>query len=419
MKRTRVLLVTTIVVLLSFTVIACSRAKSDAQIIGEVVTKINADSQVANKQIAVSSTNGVVTLTGSASNDAERAAIAGDAAQVDGVRTVVNNLLVASAPQAAQEADAPQQTDEQQETPAAVEKASPMEKAVPARSRKPSAYRERTVAKTTDTYMPPVASTPASYSSPASYSAPVSAPAQVAVASAPATPAPPPAPTPMTIEAGTTISVRMTDSINSGRNHQGDIWHGTLDAPLMVGETVVVPEGTDVQGRVAEVKDAGHFAGQPELALELTNISANGRKYSVVTDQYREQGKSRGASTAKTVGTGAAIGGIIGAIAGGGKGAAIGAAAGAGMGGGVQATRKAEEVHIATEALVTFRLQNDLTMTPTPQSQRRRLDDASTSSAPQQYDNNNKNYTDYSDNSDRNSSDRPVLKRRGPGADQN
>ena len=407
MNTRRVVLLTTLVVLLSLTVIACSRGKSDAQIIGEVVTKINADPQVANKQIAVTSSNGVVTLTGSATSDAERAAIAGDAAQVDGVKTVVNNLLVASAP-----VPAAQEAEERPSTPAVDEKPAP------ARSRKPTAYRERSVAKANDRYVSPITSSPASYSTPVSYSAPASTPAPVQVASAPAIPAEPPAPTPLTIDAGTVVSVRMIDSINSERNHQGDIFHATLDAPLTVGETGVVPEGADVQGRVVEVKDAGHFAGTPELALELTSIAANGRKYSIVTDEYRAQGKSRGASTAKTVGTGAAIGGIIGAIAGGGKGAAIGAAAGAGMGGGVQATRKAEEVHIPTEALVTFRLQNPLTMTPAAQSQRRRLDDASGSSAPQQYDN-NRNFTDYSDNSDRsNPTDRPVLKRRGPGSDQ-
>jgi len=154
----------------------------------------------------------------------------------------------------------------------------------------------------------------------------------------------------------------------------------------------------------------------------LTNIAVNGRKYSVQTDQYRSVGRSRGASTAKTVGTGAAIGAIIGGIAGGGKGAAIGAAAGAGMGGGVQATRKAEEVNIATEDLLTFRMQNSLTMTPAPESQRRRLDDSNYSApTPPQDNRDNHNYVDYSTdrnsgNNSNNSSDRPVLKRRPQGA---
>jgi hypothetical protein len=409
MKTRRILAATTIVVLLSFAAIACSRAKSDAQIIGEVVTRINADSQVSNKQIAVASSNGVVTLTGSAQTDAERAAVANDAAQVEGVKTVVNNLLVASIPAAVPE-QAEAQALEAQPVPAAKES--------PAHARKPAAYRERTVAakeSAKDSYVSPIVAS-SSYNTPVAYTPPPAAPMAASIP-APTTPAAPPAPTPVTIDPGTVLSVRMIDSINSERNHQGDMFHGTLDSPVMVGETVVIPEGADVTGRVVEVKDAGHFAGKPELALELTNLSVNGRKYTIRTDQYHEVGKSRGSSTAKTVGTGAAIGAIIGGIAGGGKGAAIGAAAGAGMGGGVQATRKQEQVNIASEALLTFQLQNSLTMTPSSESQqRRRLDDTSYTPPPQsQYD--NRNYNDSSNN--QNNTDRPVLKRRPSSPDQN
>ena len=391
MKTKSVWIATTLVVLLSLGVLACSRAKSDAQIIGEVVTRIQADPQVSNKQISVTSSNGVVTLTGSSASDTERAAVANDAAQVEGVKTVVNNLLVAAVPMAA-----PVEEAQQAPAPAPV---------TPVRARKPVAYRERhTAASTGSGYVAPaVASTPTYTSTP--YVAPANT---IPVAST--MPAPPPPPRQYTIDPGTVLSVRMIDSINSDRNHPGDMFHATLDSPVMVGETVVIPEGADVIGRVIEVKDAGHFAGRPELALELTNISVNGNKYTIKTDEYRQQGKSRGASTAKTVGTGAAIGAIIGGIAGGGKGAAIGAAAGAGMGGGVQATRKAEEVHIGTEALLSFQLQNSLTMTAAPASTRRRLDDSSYSPPPPP--DNNRNFTDYS--SSNNSTDRPVLKRRPP-----
>ncbi len=413
MKAKRVLVAATFVVLLSAGVIACSRAKSDAQIIGEVVTKIQADPQVSNKQVSVMSSNGVVTLTGAAANETERVAVANDASQVEGVKTVVNNLLVAGAPATVAQPDTTAQ-ETQQPDPA------PEPAPAPAHARKPAAYREHQPAKSKSMtassggYVPPVMASGPTYTN-----TPYVAPATTTTTPvANNTPAPPPAPPKQyTIDPGTTLSIRMVDSINSGRNHAGDMFHATLDSPVMVGETVVIPEGADVIGRVVEVKDAGHFAGKPELALELTNISVNGNKYTIKTDQYHQAGKSRGASTAKTVGTGAAIGGIIGAIAGGGKGAAIGAAAGGGLGGGVQATRKAEEVHIGTEAQLSFQLQNSLTMTAAPASTRRRLDDSSYTPPPPPQDN-DKNYTDYSSSSN-NSSDRPVLKRRPNSPDQN
>ena len=78
MMSKRILIVLIAVVLLAAAV-GCSRGRSDAQIIGEVVTKINADSKISEKHISVLSSNGVVTLSGPAATDEERAAAANDA----------------------------------------------------------------------------------------------------------------------------------------------------------------------------------------------------------------------------------------------------------------------------------------------------------------------------------------------------
>src|SRR5262249_8663132 len=138
----------------------------------------------------------------------------------------------------------------------------------------------------------------------------------------------------------------------------------TLDAPVTIDDKVVLPKGADIVGRIAEAKGAGHFAGKPQLALELSSITMNGREYSLHTNQYSRQGESRGTRTAETVGGGAALGAIIGAIAGGGKGAAIGATVGAAGGGGVQAATKAKQIEIAPEAQLSFKLESPLTVTP-------------------------------------------------------
>src|SRR5689334_5018480 len=74
---------------------ACSRGASDAQLAGQVQGKIATDSLVQSRQFTVQAANGVVTLSGSVNNEAERSAAANDAAQIPGVKTVVNNLEVA------------------------------------------------------------------------------------------------------------------------------------------------------------------------------------------------------------------------------------------------------------------------------------------------------------------------------------
>jgi hypothetical protein len=131
----------------------------------------------------------------------------------------------------------------------------------------------------------------------------------------------------VTVPAGTRISVRTIDAIDSTKNHVGDRFQASLEQPLVVDGHVVVDKGADVYGQLAESKQSGTFTGRSQLRLELTGIVVNGRTMPVATGEYELTGKSRGASTAKRTVGGAAVGSIIGALAGGGKGVAIGAGA--------------------------------------------------------------------------------------------
>ncbi len=86
----------------------------------------------------------------------------------------------------------------------------------------------------------------------------------------------------------------------------------------------------------------------------------NSQTIPLFTGEYSLSGSSRGATTAKRVGTGAAVGAVIGAIAGGGRGAAIGAGVGAGAGTAVQVMTKGEQVHVPSETLLEFVLQQEV-----------------------------------------------------------
>src|SRR6266567_4070627 len=150
----------------------------------------------------------------------------------------------------------------------------------------------------------------------------------------------------VTIPAGETLLVRMIDGVDSAKNHVGDVFHASLETDLTIGNTVVARKGTDVYGRLAEAKEAGHMSGRSEMQIELTRIVIDGKDYTLVSSDYTLQGKGQGASTAKKVGGIAAAGAIIGAIAGGGKGAAIGAAAGSAAGAGVQVFTRGQQVKV-------------------------------------------------------------------------
>ena len=166
----------------------------------------------------------------------------------------------------------------------------------------------------------------------------------------------------LTVPAGTSILVRMIDSVDSDKNHVGDRFRASLEQDLAIDGVVVARRGTDVYGRLAEAKEAGHFEGKSQLKLELTDILINGRLQPVMSGDYQVSGSSRGADTAKKVGVGAVAGTVIGAIAGGGKGAAIGAGVGAGAGAAVQVMTKGEQVHVPSETLLDFRTAQPFTV---------------------------------------------------------
>src|SRR5947209_1496078 len=166
----------------------------------------------------------------------------------------------------------------------------------------------------------------------------------------------------VTAPTGTRIVVRTIDEIDSSKSRVGDKFQASLEQPLYVNDVLVAPRGTDVYGRLEEAREAGHIQGKSQLKLSLTSMVINGQTVSLSTGDYELTGKSRGANTAKKVGGGAAVGAVIGAIAGGGKGAAIGAGVGAGAGTAVQVMTKGEQVHVPSETLLEFALDQPITL---------------------------------------------------------
>jgi len=166
----------------------------------------------------------------------------------------------------------------------------------------------------------------------------------------------------ITVPAGTSLLVRMIDSVDSDKNHVGDRFRASLEQDLAVDGVVVARRGADVYGRLAEAKESGHFEGKSQLKLELTDILINAKLQPIMSGDYEVSSSSRGADTAKKVGVGAIAGTVIGAIAGGGKGAAIGAGVGAGAGAAVQVMTKGEQVHVPSETLLDFRTAQPFTV---------------------------------------------------------
>src|SRR2546425_724907 len=182
-------------------------------------------------------------------------------------------------------------------------------------------------------------------------------------------PVPPPPPIPVidtknvTIPAGTEITVRMIDSVDSATAHVGEAFHASVDQPLTINNDVVLQKGSDVYVKLMEVSSAGSLRGKSELQLALDRIFIGKKSYTVVSNVFENSGGDQGKKAVRNGVIGAAIGAAIGAIAGGGKGAAIGAGAGAGGGVGVSVLTKGEQVRVPSETRLVFSLSKPLEVT--------------------------------------------------------
>ena len=176
------------------------------------------------------------------------------------------------------------------------------------------------------------------------------------------TPLPPPTPVvhSITLSAGTTIPIRITQTLDSASTQTGDKFTGEIASDIVEDGMVVLPQGTEVTGHVDAAQDAKHYKGSALLTISLTAINHKGEHISCATDPFTKQGEGRGKNTAEKVGGGAAVGAILGGILGGGKGAAIGAAAGGGVGAGANTVTKGQQVQIESETVVRFRLSDPI-----------------------------------------------------------
>ncbi len=180
------------------------------------------------------------------------------------------------------------------------------------------------------------------------------------------TPAPAPARQPhvVTLESGTSLIVRLGETLSTDHNYTGDTFRAALESPIIMDGFIIADKGSKVLGRVVNAQKAGRMQGLANLTLALTEINTtDGQRVRIESSTYDKKGpQSTGEDAAKIAG-GAALGAIIGAIAGGGRGAAIGAGAGGAAGTGTVLATRGKPAVLPTETRLTFRLATPVTLT--------------------------------------------------------
>jgi hypothetical protein len=170
------------------------------------------------------------------------------------------------------------------------------------------------------------------------------------------------APQPVTLPAGTRVRVRLQEALDTRRNRAGDRFTAALDEPLVSGDRVVVPAGTEFTGHVTRSKPSGRFKGRAVLALQLDSFSENGQSYAIRSTSSGRSSLGHKKHALAWIGGGSGGGAAIGALAGGGAGALIGAGAGA-VGGTVgSAITGKRQVHLPAEYELRFTLSEPITL---------------------------------------------------------
>jgi hypothetical protein len=158
------------------------------------------------------------------------------------------------------------------------------------------------------------------------------------------------------IPAGTTMTVRTIDSIDSTQTSLGTRYQASIDDPVVVGNQVIIPRGANCTIQIAQL------AQNKELAIKLYDVTVGGKSYDVASS-YAQLEATGTSKTKKGVRRGAVLGGLgaaIGGIAGGGSAAAIGAVSGAGLGAISGAVSKGKTLKVPAETKLIFQLQTPL-----------------------------------------------------------
>lgn len=151
---------------------------------------------------------------------------------------------------------------------------------------------------------------------------------------------------PVSVSAGTALTVRMLESVNSRHNKTGQRFTAELEANLMSGEIVVAPKGAKVYGVLTEVKKAGRIAGSASITFELRDILINDVMIAIRTQPVSGAGQNTARTSVGRTARTAAIGGLIDG--------SDGAKTGAKVGVGAAILTRGDDIELSQGTLIDF-----------------------------------------------------------------
>ena len=176
---------------------------------------------------------------------------------------------------------------------------------------------------------------------------------------------------------GTRITLQLNNTLSTKSNSEGDVFTAVVTMPVYLGNQMVIPKGSVVNGSISRILRPGRFKGKAIMNLLFQSISIPGRgQINITATLVRVDAEgNRGingegrieaeSSTGRDVAKVAAptiAGAGIGTLAGGGKGAGIGASVGAAIGLATVFTSRGTDVEVQRGSSLDILLDRALTI---------------------------------------------------------
>jgi hypothetical protein len=168
-----------------------------------------------------------------------------------------------------------------------------------------------------------------------------------------------------TLSKGTKIAATLNDSISSRNNKIGDQVAATITNDVKdANGNIVFPAGSPAKVRVIDIKAGDSKDKNGALALQVSQVSANGQTYylNAANDSSMDASRKPGwTSDKKKIGIGAAAGAVVGGLASGSlKGALAGGLIGAAGGAVVSHEMNGRDVYLKAGSNVDFVLSDSM-----------------------------------------------------------
>lgn len=166
--------------------------------------------------------------------------------------------------------------------------------------------------------------------------------------------------TTVSVDSGAQFQAELGQELSTRTSSAGDEFTATLVSQLSAGDTLAVPAGATLNGKVTAVQEASE-EGPAVIKVDFTSVEHGGESHPIAARLVRanpqERSSSSTAEDVAKIGASAAAGAILGqVITGEGEGAAVGAAVGGAAGTAIVLSNKSNWAVLPAGSRITLEL---------------------------------------------------------------